>query len=62
MTASERVRLTEQETERRGVFVVTLRALPGIEPIRALRALLKTALRRDGLECLDVRRVGEVRR
>lgn len=37
------------------VFVVSLVAMPGIDPIIALRALLKIALRRFKLRCIDVR-------
>jgi hypothetical protein len=36
------------------VFVVTLRAKPGIDPIKALRATLKLALRRHGLKAIRV--------
>ena len=39
----------------RRVFVLCLVAKPGTDPIRAFRALLKLALRRFGLRCLDVR-------
>jgi hypothetical protein len=38
----------------RPVFVLRLRPEPGvIDPARALRALLKTALRRFGLRCMS---------
>jgi hypothetical protein len=36
-------------------FTVVLRAEPGADGVRALRALLKAALRRHGLRALDVR-------
>jgi hypothetical protein len=36
-------------------FIVTLRALPGSEGIRGLRALLKAALRRHRLRAIDIR-------
>jgi hypothetical protein len=39
----------------RPVFVVRLRALPGIDPIRALRFALKFLKRKFGLVALDVR-------
>jgi hypothetical protein len=45
-------------TERRPlqvIFVMQLTALPNVDAIRALRALLKTALRRFGLRCVSVR-------
>jgi hypothetical protein len=41
---------TERET-----FVVTLRAEPGTDATRALRGLLKLALRRFRLRCIGVR-------
>jgi hypothetical protein len=36
------------------VFVIRLRALPGVDGVRALKAALKTLLRRYGLRCLSV--------
>jgi hypothetical protein len=40
---------------KRPVFVVALRAEPHVaDPIKALRALLKTALRRFKLRCVSV--------
>jgi hypothetical protein len=37
------------------VFVIKLRPLPHVvDPIKALRGLLKTALRRFGLQCTEV--------
>jgi hypothetical protein len=37
------------------IFVVSLVAMPGCNPIMALRGLLKIALRRFKLRCIDVR-------
>jgi hypothetical protein len=37
------------------VFTLQLTALPNVDAIRALRALLKVALRRFGLRALSVR-------
>jgi hypothetical protein len=37
-------------------YTVTLVPEPGVDGIKALRWTLKTALRRDGLKCTDVRR------
>jgi hypothetical protein len=37
------------------IFVLRLTPLAGVDAIRALRALLKTALRRFGLRCVSVR-------
>jgi hypothetical protein len=42
-------------TPARPTFVLRLRAVPGRDPIKGLRALLKLALRRFGLQCLDSR-------
>jgi hypothetical protein len=36
-------------------FLVTLEAPAEVDPIRVLRAALKTLLRRFGLKCLSVR-------
>jgi hypothetical protein len=36
------------------VFLARLRALPGVDGIRALRAALKVLLRRYGLQCVSV--------
>lgn len=35
-------------------FRLTVRAEPGVDEMRALRALLKTMLRRFGLRCIDI--------
>lgn len=43
-------------TEERPVFTLRLRAEPGVNPIRALRQALKTALRRFGFRCVEIRR------
>jgi hypothetical protein len=40
------------ESSRR--FIATFRAGPGVDAIKALRAVLKTALRRHGLICTAV--------
>jgi hypothetical protein len=40
------------------IYVLRLRALPGRDGIRGLRAILKIALRRYGLRALEVREVG----
>jgi hypothetical protein len=41
------------------MFVVQLRAEPGVDGIRAFRALLKVALRRFGLRAVDAREIRE---
>ena len=46
----------DQPTKDRPTFVITLRPERNIaDPIRALRALLKSALRRHGLRCTSAR-------
>jgi hypothetical protein len=47
---TERARLP-----RRPTYVVRLRAAPGRDSIRVLRAALKYLLRRHGLRCLSAR-------
>jgi hypothetical protein len=42
------------------VFVLRVTPKPGVDAIRALRALLKTALRRHGLRALSIRQEDEV--
>jgi hypothetical protein len=44
--------MSNAETPR--TFVVVLRPLPGTDPIKALRAILKIALRRCGMKCVAV--------
>jgi hypothetical protein len=39
----------------RPIFVVCLQPQKGVEPIRALRAALKTLKRRHGLKCVTIR-------
>jgi hypothetical protein len=41
----------------RPIFEVRLRAEPGIDPIKSLRAFLKAALRRYGLRAVSVTEV-----
>lgn len=36
------------------IFLVRLRALPGVDAVRTLRAALKTLLRKYGLKCLSI--------
>jgi hypothetical protein len=43
------------------VSTLQLTALPNVDAIRALRALLKTALRRFGLRCTSIKQDDEVR-
>jgi hypothetical protein len=40
-------------------FLLRLEAKRGVDPIRALRALLKLALRRFGLRCTGVEEIAE---
>jgi hypothetical protein len=39
----------------RPVFVVKFRPEPDVDPIRALRWILKITLRQFGMKCLDIR-------
>jgi hypothetical protein len=39
----------------RPTFVIRLQPQPGVDPIRGLRWILKTALRRFGLRCVEGR-------
>ena len=41
------------------VFAIELVARPGVDGIRALRALLKIALRRFELRCVEAREIKE---
>jgi hypothetical protein len=41
-------------TSERPRFVLTLQPLPGVDAIKALRALLKQARRRHGLRCTQI--------
>jgi hypothetical protein len=42
-----------QPAKERPTFTITVRAEPGIDPVHALRAVLKNLLRRHGLRCLS---------
>jgi hypothetical protein len=44
------------------IFVIKLRARPGADGIRALRAILKVLLRRHRLVCIDAREEPSPRR
>jgi hypothetical protein len=55
MTAARRRRA---RLEQRPTFVLRLQAKPGTDGVRNLRLLLKSALRRFHLRCLDAREVG----
>ena len=44
---------------KRPLYLVTVRAEPGVDPARALRALLKLALRRFGLRCVAIAETDE---
>jgi hypothetical protein len=49
-------RFSDLPAAARPVYILTLRAEPGVDDTRALRALLKAALRRYGLRCLSIDR------
>jgi hypothetical protein len=42
------------EVQRGPIFLVRLRALPGVDAVQSLRAALKVLLRRFGLQCVSV--------
>ncbi len=44
---------------KRPLYTITIRAEPGVDPVRALRAFLKTALRRFGLRCVAIAEADE---
>jgi hypothetical protein len=39
----------------RPIYLLRLRALPGIDPIKALRFVLKSLLRRYGMQAIEVK-------
>jgi hypothetical protein len=47
--------------ETRSTFVLTLRAAPGVDSIRALRWVLKRLLRQHHFRAIDVREIGRRR-
>jgi hypothetical protein len=46
---------TKPAAQERPTFVLELCPEPGVDPVRALRAVLKVALRRYGLRCVSAR-------
>jgi hypothetical protein len=46
---------TKPAAKERPVFVLELRPEPGVDPVLALRALLKVTLRRFGMRCISAR-------
>ena len=49
--------MTDAQPERDRIFMLTLVAKPGSDPIRAIRWLLKMALRRFQLRCTSLREI-----
>jgi hypothetical protein len=49
-------RLANAKPRRAPRFVLTFEPKPDIDVYKALRWTLKTALRRDGLKCVNIRR------
>ena len=49
--------MTDAQPERDRIFMLTLVAKPGSDPIRAIRWLLKMALRRFHLRCTSLREI-----
>jgi hypothetical protein len=48
--------MNTDETSKRPIFTLTVRAQPGVDGIRALRAWLKIGLRTFGLRCVEITR------
>jgi hypothetical protein len=48
-------RLQELDCSPGPVFVLTLQPLPGVDPIKSLRRVLKALLRAYGMRCVDLR-------
>jgi hypothetical protein len=38
-------------------YIIVIRALPGVDPIRNLRWILKGLLRQHGFQCTDIREI-----
>jgi hypothetical protein len=47
--------MTKQCSKERAIFVLKLRALPGVDGIKALRQALKMLLRQHQLKCIELR-------
>jgi hypothetical protein len=45
----------ETEDDERSIYLLTVRAEPGVDAIRALQAWLKRGLRNFGLRCVELR-------
>jgi hypothetical protein len=45
---------TTKPAKERPIYLIELRPEPGVDPVLALRALLKISLRRFGLRCVAV--------
>jgi hypothetical protein len=50
---------TKPAAKERPVYVLELRPEPGVDPVLALRALLKITLRRFGMRCISARESAE---
>jgi len=46
---------TTKSAKERSVYVLELRPEPGVDAVKALRAVLKVALRRFGMRCISAR-------
>jgi hypothetical protein len=53
-----RAMTAQRQMPTRPTFVLRLQAQRGVDPVRSLRALLKVALRRFGLRCVEAREEG----
>jgi hypothetical protein len=52
---NSRPRAGQEQTARTPIYLLRLRPGPGIDPVHALRAALKSLLRRYGLRCVSAR-------
>ena len=48
---------SEISTSSQTQFVLTLRPLPYVDPVRSLRWVLKGLLRQHGMRCIDLREI-----
>jgi hypothetical protein len=55
MTSAMSTTTNHQPAKDRPTFTITLRPEPGVDAVPALRAVLKTLLRRYGMKCVSAR-------
>jgi hypothetical protein len=57
-TTSSTIAAPKLAAKDRPTFTITLRPEPGVDPVLALRALLKMTLRRFGMRCISAHEDG----